>query len=54
MCHPIQTLSRSNLQVGCSIHPGRATRDGYLCVVRLSRAPPTVPRLCPWDGVSSD
>src|SRR5258706_13140895 len=46
----------SNLQVGCSIHPGRATRDGHFRVVGISSRPPTVPELCPecerstWGG----
>jgi len=43
-----ETSRRS--QVGCSIHPGRATRDGHFAVVGISSETPdcarTVPRVC--------
>ena len=35
-------LNASNLQVRCSIHPGRAKRDGHFWAVRVSPKPPTV------------
>jgi len=35
-----QLYQASNLQVGCSTHPGRAKRDGHFGVARVSSGTP--------------